>query len=105
MIALVVLALLVLAGYARAIARCAREVRAGKAAARRRAAAARVVEQTRHRWEAHTARLAAALAPFLADSTAPAAVTGFGDALVAEEQVRTAVLSLEPPAPLEDPRP
>lgn len=95
-------ALLVLAGYVRAIARCRRQVAAGKAAARRRADAARQIELARHRWDAHTARLAAALEPFLADTTAAAATSGFGDALVAEERIRAAVLSLDPPAPLED---
>jgi hypothetical protein len=104
-VVLVLAALLALAGWSRAVARCVREVRAGKAAARLRADAARQVELVRHRWDAHTDRLAAALEPLLEhlDSPAVAAVSGFGDAIVAEERVRTALASLTPPAHQEDP--
>lgn len=104
-LALAAVAALVVVGYVAGFTRCAREVRAGKAAARRRADAARVIEQAAHRWDAHTARLAAALEPLLADTGPASATAGFGDALVAEERIRTALLALDPPTPLEDPRP
>lgn len=101
-VVLVLAALLATAGYAHAIARCRAQVAAGKARARLRADAARQIELVAHRWQAHTARLAAALDPLLTDTTAPTAVAGFGDALVAEERVRLALLALDHPRPVED---
>lgn len=68
-----------------AVARCHEQMAGLRAAARRRAALARVIENHRHAWAAGTTRMAAILE--VAEHT-PAA--GFGDLLVAEERLRVA---------------
>lgn len=95
---LVLAALAAVVGIALAARRCCREIRAARARARRRADAALILDRAGAAWDAHTGRLATALAPVL-DPNTPAALsatTGFGDALVAEERLRTALASLHP---------
>jgi hypothetical protein len=88
-------ALPALLGWARAVHRCRTQIAQGKAAARRRADVALAVERHRMNWDADTGRLATALQP-LTTPTAPRPATGFGDALVADEQYRLALHTLTP---------
>lgn len=99
---LVVAGLLALLGFARAVRRCRARIQEGRAAARRRADVAAVFDRAAARWDADTARLAAALEPLLEDgaAAATASATGFGDSIVAEERLREAFRSIDPPPAL-----
>lgn len=102
---LVAAGLLALLGYARAVRRCRRRIQEGRAAARRRADVAAVFDRAAQRWDADTARLAAALEPLLGhlDEPVVSATAGFGDSIVAEERLREAFRSIDPtPAPAEE---
>lgn len=94
--ALLLVAVLVLA--AGAVGRCRAEVAALRAAARRRAEVALVVERHRIEWDADTALLATALDPLLSVPDAARPVGGFGDAVVLAERVATAMRTIAPPA-------
>lgn len=93
-----------LLGYARAVRRCRHTVRQGKAAARRRAEVAVVFDRAGQRWDADTDRLATALSPLLEETAviAAASTAGFGDSIVAEERLREAFRSIDPPPSAEE---
>lgn len=84
-----------LVGLAHGLRRCSRLIQEGKTQARRRADAARAIEVPRLAYERDTIRLEAALAP-LFDPAITGSTAGFGDALVAEERLRTAFRSIAP---------